>query len=157
MTHMTNLDQLNSAIFTINRIKGEVEASMRGILSPYRRDQGVKDFGHMVTAISSNLPLMSEEEAASMPNFAKPIIWNKLCPSLCQVAVILDATWNKIQAAKEAKQSAEPIVSALHTEAIKDDSDFMLVQHALTDLGRAADDQVMDAMQAAFDAVRLAH
>lgn len=99
MTHMTNLDQLNSAIRTINRIKGEVEASMRGILSSYRRDQGVK----------------------------------------------------------EAKQSAEPIMSALHAEAIKDDSDFMLVQHALTDLGRAADDQVMDAMQAAFDAARLAY
>ena len=44
----------------------------------------------------------------------------------------------------------------VYAEAIKDDSDFMIVQHALTDLGRAADDQVMDAMQAAFDAVRLA-
>ena len=92
-----------------------------------------------------------------MPAFAKAIVWNKICPSLTQVAVIIEDTWTRMQAMLDDGQSVTQLVDQLLTEAQDNDSDFMQVQFGLNELQQGAQDSALEAMQAAMAAVHLAY
>lgn len=150
MSYMTNLYQLNAAVSTLHRVADEAE--LRASCTGTHLDQAVRDFAQMAMSFTNNIPLMTNEEEATMPDFAKTII------SLTMVAAIMEDTWTRMQTMLDDGQSVtHQLVDRLLTEAQDNKSDFMQVQFGINELQRGDQDDILEAMQTALAAIHLVY